>query len=109
VEDVSANAGSVGGSAEDVGPQIIASRKGFFVWCDDADALLQEYRIAVCNILVARVVHQHNLSRRLDQIFAEFRQREGGLGGALKFRLPVVERLVVGVVDGFLGGAQPNE
>jgi hypothetical protein len=59
--------------------------------------------------LVAGVVDEDDLAGGFDEVFAEFGEGEGGLGEGLEVGLPVCEGRVVGVVEGFLGGAEPDE
>ena len=109
---VSAISTSIRCRAKDILPQLEASREGLLIRRHDADALLQEQGVAVRDILVARVVDQHDLSWGFDEVFSELREREGLFGGCLELGcrvLPAVEGLVVGVIEGLFGGGQPDE
>jgi hypothetical protein len=88
-------------------PELVAAREGFFVGCDDADALLQEKRVRVCDVLVACVVDEDDFCGGFGEVVGELGEGEGWRCGGLELGeggLPVAEGFVVRVVKSFLGG-----
>lgn len=109
VEDVAARAGAVGRRGEDVLEQLQVPAEGFLVGRHNADALPQEGRVRVGDILVACVVDEDDLARGLDEVVLQLRQRQRGFGVVLQLGFPVGERPVVGVVERFLGRREPDQ
>lgn len=109
VEDVAPGAGAVRGGAEDVLEQLQVPAEGLLIRRHNAYALLQEAWVRVGNILVARVVDEDDLARGLDEVVLQLWQRERGFGVIVQLGFPVGERLVVGVVERFLGRREPDQ
>lgn len=109
MEDVAPSAGAIGCCGEDVLEELEAAGEGLLVGRDDADALLEEAGVCVCDILVRCVVDEDDLAGRLNKVVLKLWEGESGFRVALELGFPVGEGLVVGVVDGFLGGREPDE
>ena len=109
VEHVAACARPVGGGGEDVFEELEVAAEGLLVGRHDGDALFEEGWVGVGDILVRCVVDEDDLAGCLDQVVLQLWERKGRFGVVCELRLPVGERLVVGVVEGLFGCGQPDE
>ena len=75
--------GAVGGFVDGV-PEILGAGKGFLVGRDDADALAEEGRVGVSDILAAGVVDQDALVGEFFEELEGLGDGDGGRGGCFE-------------------------
>lgn len=93
--------GPVGGVADGV-PEVEAGGEGFLVGGHDADALGQEGRVRIRDVLAAGVVDEDALVRQLGEELEGLGRCERGRGGGFEVRFPGRE----GERGGAVGGAE---
>lgn len=86
----------------DRGPEIHAAGEGFLVRRDDADALVEEGRVRVGDVLAAGVVDEDALVWEFGEEFERLGDGEGGRGGCVEVLRPGGE----GEGRGAVGGAE---
>lgn len=111
VEDEAAGAGAVAGGAVDGLPQRIRGGEGLLVGGDDADALLEEERVGVGDVLVRGVVDEDDFAGGGAQVVGDLDRVEGGGVGGGEVFLPggQAQGAVVGAVEDLAAAGEQDQ